>query len=66
MEDTMLSIIDQWKEENNYEERVPLSSVKVKYSDYNAGIYTLYLNINPIVKIKAIRYLSAWKIIELK
>jgi len=66
MEETAQSIIEQWKEKNNYEEEILLSSVKVKYSDYDAGIYTLYMDINPMVKIKAIRDLSAWKIIELK
>jgi len=66
MEETAISIIDQWKAENGYTEEVPLSSVRIKYSDYNTGIYTLYLDINPIVRIKALRDLSAWKIIELK
>ena len=66
MEDTALSIIEQWKDENDYKDPIPLSSVKIKYSDHDAGIYTLYLNINPVVRIKAIRDLSAWKIIELK
>lgn len=66
MEETTISIIEQWKEETGYEGNIPLSSVKLKYSDHDAGIYTLYLRINPIVKIKALRHLSAWKIIELK
>jgi len=66
MEDTAISIIEQWKEENGYTEEVPLSSVKIKYADHDAGIYTLYLDINPIVRIKALIDLSAWKIIELK
>ena len=66
MEETAISIIEQWKEENGYTEEVPLSSVRIKYADRDAGIYTLYLDINPIVRIKALRDLSAWKIIELK
>ena len=66
MEETAISIIEQWKEENGYTEEVPLSSVRIKYADHDAGIYTLYLDINPIVRIKALRDLSAWKIIELK
>ena len=66
MEETALSIIEQWKTENNYEGEILLSSVKVKYADRDAGIYTLYMDINPIVNIKALRDLSAWKIIELK
>lgn len=66
MEDIALSIIEQWKEENNYEGSIPLSSVEVKYSDHEARIYTLFLNIpNTIVKIKAIKDILAWKIIEL-
>lgn len=66
MEETAISIIEQWKEENGYTEEVPLSSVRIKYADHDAGIYTLYLDINPIVRIKSLRDLSAWKIIELK
>ena len=66
MEDTSISIIEQWKKETGYTEEVPLSSVRIKYADHDAGIYTLYLDINPIVRIKALRDLSAWKIIELK
>lgn len=66
MEETAISIIEQWKEENSYTEEVPLSSVRIKYADHDAGIYTLYLNIDPIVRIKALIDLSAWKIIELK
>lgn len=65
MEETALSIIDQWKKENSYTEDIPLISVRIKYADHDAGIYTLYLNINPIVRVKAIRDLSAWKIIRL-
>lgn len=66
MEETAISIIEQWKEETGYIEEVPLSSVRIKYADHDAGIYTLYLDINPIARIKAVRDLSAWKIIELK
>jgi len=67
MEDTAISIIKQWKEENGYVGEIPISSVKVKHCDYELGIYTLYFYTeSTLVKIKAIIDESDWKIIELK
>ena len=66
MEDAVHSIIDQWKEETSYTESISTDSIQVKYVDHKAGIYTVYLMLNPIIKIKAILNEAAWKIIELK
>jgi hypothetical protein len=66
MEDTTISIIEQWKEETGYMKSILADSIQVKHVDHKAEIYTVYLMLNPTIRIKAILNGSAWKIIELK
>ncbi len=66
MESQIHSIIDQWKEETGNQKSISSDSIKVKYADREVGIYTIYLMLNPTVRIKALLNGPAWKIIELK